>query len=221
MSEEFDTVSSAFARGWTIYNGTVPRGSGIWQQGGDLTPWFSAFSNGGSNAGFIGVNTYSTSADVADISNWLISPVVTLRNGDTLSFYTRGLLFRASATDSSDYGNTLEVRLSTEGDATSTGNGLATGVFTKQLLTINEPSRRADGSLYYKPNQIAHSNPTLFNPGAYPTNWTRFEVTVNGIAAPTQGRIAFRYFVPGGGLGATAPGSGIAIDKVEYKPATR
>ncbi|RYY96861.1 MAG: hypothetical protein EOO11_12430 [Chitinophagaceae bacterium] len=209
FTEEFDTVANAFSRGWTIKNATEPRGSGIWQQGGEVNPWFSAFSNNGSNAGFIGVNTYSTAADEAIISNWLISPEVTFQNGDKISFYTRAVLFYASATDSSDYGNSLELRMSVAGSRVDVGSGATVGVFDMPMLAINSSLLEA------------HSNPALFNPNAFPTNWTRFEATVTGVSRPTRGRFAFRYYVPGGGLGATAPGSGIAIDKVEYSPASR
>ncbi len=56
FTEEFDTVSSALARGWKIVNASVPKGPNIWQQGGAATPWFSPFSSTGRYAGFIGAD---------------------------------------------------------------------------------------------------------------------------------------------------------------------
>src|SRR4051794_15141427 len=58
--EEFDTVSAALGREWTIANTSVPRISNIWQQGGDVTPFFPAYSSSGSYVGFIGVSAVSS-----------------------------------------------------------------------------------------------------------------------------------------------------------------
>lgn len=41
-------------------------------------------------------------------------------------------------------------------------------------------------------------NPSLIT-GVYPTSWTKFTATVSGLAGPTSGRVAFRYFVTNGG----------------------
>src|SRR5690349_8534214 len=82
FTEEFDTVSAAITRGWTIKNASDPMGSTIWQQGGSITPWFSPWSSSGTYAGYIGTDYTSTSAAAGVISNWLISPVVTMQNGD-------------------------------------------------------------------------------------------------------------------------------------------
>ncbi|MGH2564423.1 MAG: choice-of-anchor J domain-containing protein, partial [Ginsengibacter sp.] len=87
--EEFDTAAAAAARGWQFMNTSVPRGSGIWQNGGTIPPFFNAWSNNGNYAGFIGADYMSTSAQQGIISNWLISPSIIMQNGDKIIFYTR------------------------------------------------------------------------------------------------------------------------------------
>jgi hypothetical protein len=208
--EEFDTLSSALARGWKLSNVSVPKGPNIWQQGGDVVPWFSPYSNNGSNAGFVGADYTSTTFGV--ISNWLISPPVTMQNGDKIIFYTRSLESPSSATpgDSSDFGNRLQIRLNTLNDGLSVGSGTTSGDFTSLILDIN-------------PTYL-YSNTLAPEPRAYPTRWTRFEATVFGLSQPTKGRFAFRYFVEDAGLdpaGGVANANGIAIDYVSYRSVGR
>ena len=74
--EEFDTASAAVTRGWQFINASDPKGGGVWQDGGSIPPFFNAYSNKGSNVGFIGADYTSTSAEAATISNWLVSPPV-------------------------------------------------------------------------------------------------------------------------------------------------
>jgi hypothetical protein len=203
FTEEFDTVSSALNRGWVVKNASDPLGSNIWQQGGAITPWFPAFSSKGSYVGFIGADYTSTSADAGIISNWLISPVVTMQNGDKISFYTRAFLDPAVGTDSTDYANRMQVRVNTLNDSTNVGSGYDVGDFTNILLDIN-------------PSYIEHhTDPLEYSPYAYPARWTRFEVTIVGINKPVRGRFAFRYFIEGGGFNGL--GSGVAIDQVHYE----
>jgi hypothetical protein len=199
--EEFDTVSNSLAKGWKVINASDPAGSNVWQQGGSVAPWFSPYSSNGSYAGFIGADYTSTSAAQGTISNWLVSPVITIQNGDKISFYTRALLLPVSATDSTDYSNRLQVRFSTT-DNPDVGQGLGTGSFTNSLLDINP--------LYLE----QHTDPALYVPNAYPSEWTRFEVTIVGLNSPVKGRFAFRYLVEDGGFNGL--GTGVAIDKVEY-----
>ena len=82
-------ASAALARGWQFINTSDPEGGGVWQDGGSIPPFFNAYSNKGSYAGFIGTDYTSTSAAAATISNWLISPPVIMQNGDKIIFYTR------------------------------------------------------------------------------------------------------------------------------------
>lgn len=209
--EEFDTTASAFARGWRPINTSVPKGQSVWVQGmfNNTTitgmPYpipFSPHSSKGSYAGFIGADYLSTSAAAGVISNWLISPVINMQNGDKIVFYTRTALYALSATDSTDYANRLQVRMNGKNDGMNVGNGNDVGDFTTTLLDIN-------------PDYIeAHTSPALFDPSAYPIRWTRFEAKIGGLNGPTPGRFAFRYYVEGGG--SNGLGSGVAIDSVAY-----
>lgn len=203
FTEEFDTVSSSLARGWKIVNVSVPKGPAIWQQGGNINPWFAPFSSNGSYAGYIGASFESVLGGPGLLSNWLISPVVTMQNGDTISFYTRSWNQFDGVSDTTDFGNRLQVRLNTNNESLNVGQGDDPGSFTTPLLDINP------GLIY--------SSTTSPDPNAYPTNWTRFVVTIYGLNGPTKGRFAFRYYVTDAGLCATCNGNGVGIDKVKYQ----
>jgi hypothetical protein len=182
--EEFDTASAALSRGWQFINTSNPKGGGVWQDGGSIPPFFKAYSNKGSNAGFIGTDVTSTSAGSGTISNWLISPPLIMQNGDKIIFYTRAFQLFDGVSDTTDHGNSLQVRINPYNDNVNVGNGLVLGDFTQGLLDINE------GMIW--------SSIITPNPYAYPSQWTRFEVTVFGLNNPVRGRFAFRYFVIGG-----------------------
>jgi hypothetical protein len=200
--EEFDTVSVSLARGWQIKNASTPVHAAtsplLWQQGGDVVPWFSAFSSNGSYQGFIGASAELTTAlppgVTPVISNWLISPAVTMQNGDKIIFYTRTRF----ATSTDDYGNRLQLRANLLNESTNVGSGNDAGDFTTGLVDINPTyaSQKADGSVI----------------NAYPANWTRFEATITGLNEPKKGRFAFRYYINDG----NAFGWGIGLDKVQY-----
>ena len=203
FNEEFDTATAAIARGWKFINVSEPLGSSIWQNGGSIPPFFNAFSNNGSNVGFIGVDYLSTSAAGGIISNWLISPTVTMQNGDKIIFYTRAQQAIDSRGDTTDFGNSIQLRLNIINDSTDVGKGLDPGNFTTGLLTIN-------------PNLI-YSSVVAPDPAAYPSQWTRFEIIISGLNGPVRGRFAFRYFVKNGG--SKGNGTGVGIDAVSYKSA--
>lgn len=203
FTEEFDTVSNSLNRGWKFVNASSPVGSGIWQQGGSVNPWFQAFSSNGTYAGFIGVDYTSVAGGPGVISNWLISPLVTMQNGDKITFYTRSYAQFDGVSDTTDYGNSLQLRLNATNDGLNVGQGTGVGDFSTPVLDINP------GLIY--------SSTTSPDAHAYPTQWTRFVGTVAGLSGPTKGRFAFRYFVPNGGLCATCAGNGVGIDKVQYQ----
>lgn len=199
--EEFDSASAALARGWQFINMSDPKGSGIWQDGGAIPPFFKAYSNKGSNAGFIGTDYTSTSAAAATISNWLISPPVIMQNGDKIIFYTRAQQLFDGVSDTTDFGNSLQVRINPSNDDAYVGVGFDVGHFTLGLFGIN-------------PNLVWSSVVTP-NPFAYPSQWTRFEVTIFGLNNPVRRRFAFRYFVTDGG--SNGNGTGVGIDSVAFK----
>ena len=138
------------------------------------TNWFqgnpAVFSaHSGAANSYIGAN-FNNTAGVGYISNWLILPTTSYSNGDTVSFYTR-------TADASNWPDRLELRFSAIG-GTNVGVGAnAVGSFTKLLLSVN---------------------PSL-DPGAYPEHWALQSAVITGLSGPTNGAIAFRYFVSDGG----------------------
>lgn len=195
-TENFDNISTLTGSGWLIQNNSSPVGANTWFQGTPTTATpdpgpFNAF-NGAVNA-YIGVNFASTTGGTGVISNWLVTPSRTLKNGDVFQFYTRKPTIGPGQTD---YPDRLEVRMSTNGSSTNVGTGAtATGDFTTLLLSIN---------------------PTLTT-NVYPQTWTQYTITISGLPAPTLGRIAFRYFVTS--AGPTGNNSDyIGIDNVVYTP---
>jgi hypothetical protein len=209
--EEFDTTASAYSRGWIPINTSLPKGRSVWVQGlfndPNVTglPYpipFGPHSSKGSYPGFIGADYLSTSAAAGIISNWLVSPVVTMQNGDKIIFYTRTAVYNLGGGDSTDFANRLQVRMSPADESLNVGNGDATGDFKFTLLDIN-PS-------YLE----AHTSAALYDPNAYPIRWTRFEAQVGGLNGPTKGRFAFRYYTEE--AGSNGRGSAVAVDSVAY-----
>lgn len=134
----------------------------------------------GGNNSFALVNftsTSSTATSGATISNWLISPAVTVQNGDVVTFYTR--LGKYSATGAASYADNLQLRMSTNGAFTANPSGgpASVGDFTNLLVDVN-------------PNLDLTS---------YPTTWTQYSYTVTGLPTATSVIFGFRYFVTNGG----------------------
>mgnify|MGYP001627154905 CR=1 FL=1 len=187
FSESFNDINTLAGSGWVMTNVSTPLGITNWSQGVNIGSGgpFDAY-NGAANA-YISANFNNTSG-VGTISNWLLTPNRTFRNGDVITFYTR------KATPDT-YPDRLEVRISQNGASTSVGSGTTVGDFTTLLLSVN---------------------PTLVT-GVYPTAWTFYSVTISGLAAPTSGRIGFRYFVTNGGPSG-ANSDYIGIDQIDYTP---
>lgn len=183
LNEGFNSASPLPA-GWASQNLSAPLGPTGWFQGN--TGVFAAQS-GPANS-YIAANWQNTTTTgVGNISNWLFTPQLAIKNGDVFTFWTRTVSPAA-------FPDRLQVRLSTNGASTNVGaTDASVGDFTTLLLDIN---------------------PTLTTTG-YPTSWTLYTITISGLGAPTNGRIAFRYFVTGGG-GAAANSDYIGIDNVVY-----
>ena len=135
---------------------------------------------GGTNS-FALVNYTSTSSTLAagaTISNWLISPIITVQNGDVISFWSR--IGKFSATNTASYADDLQLRMSTNGSFTAdpTTGPADTGDYSEVLVDIN-------------PN---------FNLTSYPATWTQYSYTISGLDVPTDCKFAFRYYVTDGGL---------------------
>jgi uncharacterized repeat protein (TIGR01451 family) len=156
-----------------------------------VTDWFQGNdtvfpAHAGSATSYIGANFNNTSG-VGTISNWLLLPPMMLQNGDELTFYTR-------IPDGSTWPDRLEVRMSPNGASSDVGDSATSvGDFVTLLLSVN---------------------PDLAN-GVYPEVWTQFTATVEGLSGPTEGRLAFRYFVTNGGPSGSNSNY-IGIDTLEF-----
>lgn len=131
--------------------------------------WKNAFSSQRASNGYVASSV--ACADVFnqfDISTWLVSPELMIKNGDKIIFYTysKGL-------------SRLQLWVN-KTNSLNVGSGISnTGDFDIKLVDIN-PS--------YSKFEI---NPAL----AFPTEWTKFEGEVKGLDAPVKGRFGFRYFL--------------------------
>ncbi len=191
LSEGFNNVPNLPANWVTTNNSTRSETGTPWNTG-------SAIVNEEGNAvvapyegaGFAIAQYTSVGSGSGTISNWLISPALSLNNGDTFSFFTTTL-------PTSAYADRLELRLSLNGASTDVGETTTSvGDFTTLLLTIN---------------------PGLAV-GGYPVSWTQYSATVSGLTSPTTGRFAFRYFVTSGGPSG-ANSDIIGVDAVQYTAA--
>ena len=184
LTEGFDNITTLPGAGWFTQNNSSPIGSNGWFQGNDVV--FA--SQSGAPTSYIGAN-YNSTGSVGTISNWLLTPTLTLQNGATMTFWSR-------IPAGTVYPDRLQVRMSTNGTSTNVGTSATdVGDFTTVLLEIN---------------------PSLTT-SAYPQVWTQFTATVSGVPTPTTGRLAFRYFVTNGGLNG-ANSNYIGIDTFQYNP---
>jgi hypothetical protein len=171
------------------------------------------------------------------VSNYLISPKIIMQNGDKIVFYTRAQLVPGNPqatgqpVDSSDWGNRLQVKLNIRNTGLDVGNiknywsylyGGSTsrvednaGHFDVTILDINpftyEWHKIIPGTSLIDNRPFNATTNSL----AYPIRWTRFEAKVSGLDGPTEGRFAFRYYVPGGDPN-NGYATGIGIDNIEY-----
>jgi len=204
LTEGFDTVGSSgppatgiFASGWVnVNNSDIPVTSAFnWQQGDSGTFIYTAQSPAGSTTSFAQVSFLTSSGTI--VSDWLLTPVLTLEAGATISFYT-------AAVKGTTFANDLQVYISLSGSSTNVGSDAQTptgGVFS--LLP--------GGDL----------NPTLAvhgYPDTPPNGWTleTFTLTSSEVSTPTSGRIGLRYFIPN----TATQGSEIGVDTFSFADPT-
>ena len=195
INQSFSPPWSTALNGWANVNNSTPIGTTTWGQGNSVI--FPAAS-GAANA-YLGI-LYLTASQTASatISNFLITPTVSLSNGQVFRFATRTGV-------GSQYPDGLQVRMSTQGTSTFVGSGAnSVGDFTNLLLDINP--------IFSLSNSSVVSNGTV---NGYPDAWTVYTTTLTGITGTVTGRFAFRYFVTNAGLNATN-GNYIGIDDVFY-----
>ena len=174
FKEEFVDVFNLTSTGWSFKDNSAPYAATGWTQGFTGTDksgatGFAAYSyrKDEDEYAYIGYRAYSTEPKV--ISVWMISPIYEIKNGDKISFYTR-------AAEGSGFADRLQLRLNESDNTTDVGTtSTSVGKFTILLKDVNE-NASVDG---------------------YPKTWTKYEVTIGGLSAAQQSRIAFRYFVDG------------------------
>jgi hypothetical protein len=183
LTGRFDVITTLVPEGWFMQNNSQPGpGTTGWFQG--ITAVFP--SQSGAANSYIAAN-YDNGTGTSTLSNWLLTPPVTLQNGGQFTFWTRTV-------DIPAYPDRLQVRMSTSGISSNVGaTATSVGDFTTLLLDIN---------------------PTYTLTG-YPNAWTQFTVGLSGLGAPATGRLAFRYFVENGGPTGTNSDH-IGIDTVQY-----
>jgi hypothetical protein len=200
FSEGFDDVTTLAPAGWAYDNNSTTVGTTGWPplptkpaargfgeyQGVDTV--FPAHS--GATTSY-NADNYNATTGAGTISDWLMTPAVTMMNGDTLSFWTR-------TSTSSPYPDRLQVRLSTNGASVNCGTlPEDVGDFTTLLVDIN---------------------PTLAV-GGYPETWTQYTLTLSGLTGVQTGRFAFRYYVTDGGPSG-ANSNYIGVDTLVFTSAT-
>jgi hypothetical protein len=125
FSEEFGDISTLVGQGWYLQNNSSPVGSdATWLQGDGVL--LTAYN--GASTSYIAASINNAGSGGA-ISNWMLTPNRTFRNGDVLTFYTR---------NSGGTSDRMELRLSINGASTNVGSTAAGfGDFDTLLLSIN------------------------------------------------------------------------------------
>jgi hypothetical protein len=194
FAEDFESVAAVAGKGWVSYNRSVPQGGDGWKTG----VYELAGKYGGTVWGFPAYNakTYpqeyaacenTVVNDLGGISCWLITPKVSVKNGDVLSFYSRS---QQTVPDR------MQVRANFVDGSTDIGTGLlGVGKFTTILTDINA---------------------ALAGTG-YPAVWTKYTITISGLTAPVPAaRFAFRYFIETNAGNSGANGDLIGVDAVQF-----
>ena len=176
LAEGFDTVGSAgppatgiFASGWLTDNNSNPLGDNDWAQGiPSGTDGLGANAQSGAANSFIQTNFNAGIVGTGNIvSDWLITPVLLLENGATVSFYTQ------ASPANTTFPNELQVWESQSGSSTvNVGSTAASpgGDFTVQLLDINPGATNPSGTT-----------------GGYPTTWTQYTSLLSKIIVSWTG----------------------------------
>ena len=175
FTEEFDSVYMLTARYWYTVDYSAGRSPSQWSQGADsavdksgVAYGFPAYSFHHAKNEYVHSGLYYGGSHYA-ISSWLISPVLSVKNGDKISFFTRA-----------DTGAVCSERLQVLMNSSTSfdvGNRVTSvGGFTTVLLDINATEAI----------------------NVYPKAWTRYEYVFSGISGSVTTRVAFRRFISAG-----------------------
>ena len=119
LIENFDETADLAGKGWVVTNNSTPGGATNWFQG---NPGVFGSAAGAPKA-YIGANFLSAPALGGAISTWLMTPTLSIFNGETLSFALRLL--------GQGFLDTVEVYVSTSGASTNVGaSTTSTGDFS-------------------------------------------------------------------------------------------
>jgi hypothetical protein len=173
LSEEFASVYQLPGKDWKFVSNNSPGVTAQWTQGNSDSKGsygFPAKSYQNSTNEYAFINGYyGYLPGATEISSWMITPSVTVKNGDLIQFYTRSSNQLGSI-------DRLQLLLNETSDSYDVGNTpVSVGAFTKILLDIN-------------------ANQT---PVAFPADWTLYSVPISGLSGTVKTRLAFRYVVNG------------------------
>lgn len=136
LSEDFDNVGDLGRSGWVLVNNSEPIGGRGWGQGkytfggkygGDVIG-FPAFSANNLPTDYAGVDLTAVN-ELGGISAWMITPVLEMKNGDKISFYTRS---------GGAVADRMQVRANFNDNSANVGGGVeGVGKFTTLLLDID------------------------------------------------------------------------------------
>lgn len=197
--EGFDNFAALNAAGWMVNNLSNPIGDnteypGSWAQGNPAL--LSINSQSGAENSFVAAG-FGSGKGISTISNWLLSPELRLKNGDTLTFYTRTDDY-SSTLPEDIFPDRLQLRLSINGASSEVGNNEnSVGDFSILLLDINSDYQKSGDK-------------------SYPQAWRAYTVQLSNLPDNVTGRFGFRYLVENGASLGTNSWL-IAIDSFSFK----
>ncbi|HLA58270.1 MAG TPA: choice-of-anchor J domain-containing protein [Puia sp.] len=173
-TEEFDDFSVMQTKGWYMaeYSQIDTMGTTGWYPG--------PYGSSKTDTNFYGFVAYSyvynpfeyaysfvpAANNGTSVSSWMLSPILVVKNGDSISFYTRG-------DTTGIYTNRMQVLMDTLGSVNVGHDLTSVGGYTSMLFDIN-------------PTQTA---------GGYPTTWKKYEYIFSGLTGSKHVRIGFRHYV--------------------------
>lgn len=217
--EEFDSMQRVINMGWKGVNLSDPVGGDSWQQGSYVAdnvkggPFFSriAAHSYKASANELAFVPYTCGAGLSFINCWLITPELSMKNGDKITFWT-------TTASPVNFPDRMQVWLNPTNNSTNVGRGPnETGDFTVLMK----------GSCEGSAEQPMDLNPTLsasafdinnFAGSGYPTTWKKFEITITGLpngTIPQKHRVGFRYYVKNGGPSGSVSDE-IGIDDFDF-----
>lgn len=175
FTEEFENINQLPAKGWVNIDNSYNEG------GGPSAAWIQGFNAPAKTGGWLGFTAYSYTSAATEyayssvsgvnslntISSWLITPVLSVKNGDKISFYSRG------DTTANIFVNRLQVRTNNSSSSYVGKTKSSVGGFTNILIDINATQ----------------------TPGGYPRVWTKYEYTFSGISGNMDTRVGFRHYM--------------------------